>query len=67
MKLKHKGYVLNLFGHYLPIPITFLIGAGNAEEIPIDDNTFDMCVDITHRWWGKIYEYKGRFKVNIDS
>ena len=63
VKLKHKGYVLCFFGCFIPLPITFLLGEGNAEETAVDDNTFDMFVTITHPWWGVIYEYKGRFKV----
>lgn len=63
VKLKHKGYVLTLFGHFIPVPLTFLLGAGNAEETAVDDNSFDMHVEITHPWWGKIYEYKGRFNI----
>lgn len=63
VKLKHKGYVLYAFGHFIPLPLTFLIGAGNAEETPIDDDRFDMFVTITHPWWGKVYEYMGRFEV----
>lgn len=63
VKLKHKGYVLKLFGHFIPVPLTALIGEGNAVEKAIDDNTFDMQTDITHPWWGKIYEYKGRFQL----
>lgn len=63
VKLKHEGYIIHLFGRSIPLPLTFLMGEGNAEEVAIDDNTFDMVVTITHPWWGKIYEYKGRFKV----
>lgn len=63
VKLKHKGYILNIFGHFIPLPITFLIGEGYAEELAIDENTFAMFVHITHPWWGKIYEYKGSFSV----
>ena len=63
VKLKHKGYVVALFGHFIPLPITMLLGRGDAEEFPVDDNTFDMEVAITHPWWGKIYGYKGRFEV----
>jgi len=61
--LQHKGYALHLFGHFIAMPLTFIMGEGYAEEIAIDDNTFDMITHITHPWWGKIYEYKGRFKV----
>ncbi len=61
--LSHVGYALNLFGHFIPMPLTIFLGAGYAEERPVDDNTFDMATHITHPWWGKIYEYKGRFEV----
>lgn len=61
--LSHKGYALQLFGHLIPLPLTILMGAGYAEEHPVDDDTFDMLTHITHPWWGKIYEYKGRFEI----
>jgi len=63
VKLKHVGYVLHLFGYFIPLPLTFLIGEGNAEETAIDDNFFDMIVRVTHPWWGLVYEYKGRFEL----
>ena len=61
--LDHDGYALNLFGYFIPLPLTFLLGKGYAEEHPIDCNTFSMITHITHPLWGKIYEYKGTFKV----
>lgn len=61
--LAHKGYVLQLFGHLIPIPLTMFMGAGNAVEYPVDERTFDMEVSITHSWWGEMYGYKGRFEV----
>ena len=61
--LKHSGYALHLFGRFIPVPLTLLMGRGYAEEIAVDENTFDMITHITHPWWGKIYEYKGRFEV----
>lgn len=61
--LEHNGYALRLFGHFIPVPLTLLMGKGYAEETAIDENTFDMITHITHPWWGKVYEYKGRFKV----
>ena len=61
--LEHKGYVFKLFGHLLPLPLTPILGIGYATEYPVDDNTFDMEMTITHPWWGKIYGYNGRFKV----
>ncbi|MGH1377733.1 MAG: DUF4166 domain-containing protein [Alphaproteobacteria bacterium] len=61
--LSHKGYAIQIFGHIIPLPLTMIMGAGNAVEYPVDDNTFDMEVSITHPWWGNIYGYKGRFEV----
>jgi predicted DCC family thiol-disulfide oxidoreductase YuxK len=63
VKLNHKGYALHLAGHFIPMPLTLLLGAGNAEEMAIDDNNFEMRVEITHPWWGSIYQYKGLFTV----
>jgi predicted DCC family thiol-disulfide oxidoreductase YuxK len=61
--LQHRGYAVCLAGLYIPVPLTLIMGKGYAEEIPIDDETFDMITHITHPWWGRIYEYKGRFKM----
>lgn len=61
--LQHRGYTMCAFGHFIPVPLTLLMGKGYAEEIPVDEETFDMMTHITHPWWGKIYEYKGRFKM----
>jgi len=61
--LAHRGYILQFFGHLIPLPLTVLLGSGNAVEYPVDDNTFDMEVNITHPWWGEMYGYKGRFEV----
>lgn len=65
--LRHRGYALHVFGRFIPLPLTFLMGNGYAEEIAIDDNTFDMVTHITHGLWGKIYEYKGRFTVTKEA
>jgi Domain of unknown function (DUF4166) len=67
VKLKHKGYVLKLLGHFIPIPLTMLMGEGNAVERAVDENFFDMEVEITHPWWGKIYGYKGRFEMRKNA
>jgi hypothetical protein len=61
--MRHKGYAIKIGRFYLPLPLAFLIGEGYAEEIAVDDNHFDMCMHLAHPKWGKIYEYKGRFKV----
>lgn len=61
--LHHRGYALRVFGRFIPLPLTPLMGAGYAEEVAVDDNTFRMMTHITHPWWGKVYEYKGQFEV----
>jgi len=61
--LKHKGYTMKLFGRYIPLPLTTILGEGYAEEVAVDDETFSMFVEIRHPWWGKIYEYKGQFRI----
>lgn len=61
--LRHRGYALNIFGHYVPLPITSLIGRGDASEVAVDDDHFDMNVEITHPLLGVVYSYAGRFKV----
>lgn len=65
--LSHKGYGLNLFGFILPVPLGILMGKGYAEEIPVDDDTFDMMTSLTHPIFGKIYEYRGRFRIVKDA
>ena len=61
--LSHRGYAIKFFNWFLPLPFTLLLGKSYAEERAVDDNTFDMLTHITHPWWGKIYQYKGRFEV----
>ena len=61
--LTHKNYVLNFFGHPLPLPLSLLMGRGYAEETPIDEETFSMKMEIRHPLWGKVYGYSGTFRV----
>ncbi len=61
--LRHKSYSLRVLDFNIPLPITWLVGRADADEIPVSDNTFAMCATITHPLFGKIYEYKGQFKV----
>ena len=61
--MRHKGYALYFFGRLLPLPVTLLFGRGDAQEVVVDDNHFDMKVEITHFIFGVIYSYAGRFKV----
>jgi predicted DCC family thiol-disulfide oxidoreductase YuxK len=61
--LAHRGYVLNLFGLLLPLPLGLLMGKGYAEEIPVNDNEFSMMTEIRHPLWGKVYGYSGTFRI----
>lgn len=65
--LKHKGYALKLFGHFIPLPITALLGRGDAEEIPLDERSFAMKVVISHPLFGHIYSYGGHFTLKEGS
>lgn len=61
--LSHRGYSWSIFGKLIPVPLTFLLGEGYAEEVAIDNDNFEMITHITHPLWGKIYQYNGRFKI----
>ncbi|PIR38116.1 MAG: hypothetical protein COV35_07705 [Alphaproteobacteria bacterium CG11_big_fil_rev_8_21_14_0_20_39_49] len=61
--LAHKGYVWKIFNINIPVPIGLLLGSGYAEEEALSDNSFKMKMVITHMLFGKMYEYKGTFKV----
>jgi predicted DCC family thiol-disulfide oxidoreductase YuxK len=61
--LRHQGYAVKILGHFISLPLTSLLGRGDAEEVPVADNAFAMCATITHPLLGKIYEYKGTFTV----
>ncbi len=61
--LRHKRYVVRLFGWLVRLPLELLIGSSNAVEEALDDNTFGMQMDIRHALFGKVYSYSGVFKV----
>jgi len=65
--LSHRGYVWNIFGILLPLPLGLLMGKGYAEETPLDVDTFSMRMEIRHPLWGKIYGYSGLFKITQDA
>jgi hypothetical protein len=44
--------------------VTWILGAGYAEEYALDAERFSMFTHITHPWWGKVYEYKGVFQLS---
>lgn len=61
--LKHRGYNLFLFGKFISLPLTLLFGEGYAEEEALSEDEFAMKMTIKHFLFGKIYEYRGRFKI----
>ena len=61
--LSHEAYYLKIFGKIIRVPIEFLCGRANAYEIAINDDEFEMYMDIRHWLFGKLYEYSGRFKM----
>lgn len=61
--LRHKGYSFKLLGKAVMLPVTWLVGKGEADEIPLDDNCFAMRAAIIHPLLGMLYEYKGQFEV----
>lgn len=64
--MRHKGFAAHVMGRTFPVPLAWLLGEGHAEEIAVDDDTFDMFMHLTHPRFGKIYEYKGRFRMVRD-
>ena len=65
--LAHRGYVLDLFGLLVPLPLGLILGKGYAEEIPLNDNEFSMMTEIRHPLWGKVYGYSGTFRVTKEA
>ena len=65
--LSHRGFGIRILGYILPLPITVLVGKGEAEEIALSDDAFAMQATLTHSLWGKLYEYKGRFAFREQS
>lgn len=61
--LIHDGYGLFWFNRLFSLPITWLVGRGDAEEVALDDDRFAMKVAITHPLFGEMYSYSGTFTV----
>lgn len=64
--MRHRGYAGHFMGRFFPVKLAWLLGEGYAEEVAVDDETFDMVMHMTHPRWGRIYEYKGRFRMVRD-
>ena len=61
--LQHRGYVWRVGRFLVPVPLTWIIGKGAAEEEALTDDTFKMWMTITHPVFGESYRYEGNFRV----
>ena len=61
--LAHRGYVWRLMGRLIPIPLSWIMGRGYAEEIPRDENQFDMWTHARHFLFGETFAYRGSFTI----
>lgn len=61
--MQHQSYVLKIFGLAIPLPLSFIIGKGHAEEVLIDDNSYRVTMTITHPLFGELYRYSGDFSL----
>lgn len=63
VSLKHNGYAIKLGRFIINLPLNWLFGKTNAQETPLDNDSFAMYVSITHRFWGELYRYQGIFTL----
>ncbi len=61
--LSHRGYVWRFLDVHIPIPLFLIIGRGEAEEVPIEENEFEMWAHARHPWFGNCFAYAGLFKA----
>ena len=65
--MSHHGYVFRFFNIWIPMPIGLLLGKCHVVERQISEDTFSMEMSLNHFLFGKIYEYKGIFKITEDT
>lgn len=61
--LRHQGYVLKCFKWYIPLPVEWIIGRCDAQELALSDTQFRMKMQFMHPWFGEIYAYFGDFTL----
>jgi hypothetical protein len=61
--MQHHGYVWKLFGKFIPLPLSLLMGKCYAEEEALSENSFRMMMRLTHPLFGNIFEYNGEFTL----
>ncbi|WP_020592549.1 DUF4166 domain-containing protein [Kiloniella laminariae] len=63
ISLRHQGYVWRVLGQLIPIPLSFLIGRGHAEEFALDESSFRMWTHARHPLFGVTFGYAGEFRI----
>ncbi len=61
--LSHRGYVWRILNLSISIPLSLLIGPGEAEEAPLSQDEFEMWTHSRHPWFGTCFAYSGRFRI----
>ena len=53
-------------GLRVPLPLHLLLGRAYVEERPVpnDAGAFTMQMRIRHPWWGDVFRYSGRFRLD---
>ncbi|MFT4268438.1 MAG: DUF4166 domain-containing protein [Xenophilus sp.] len=53
-------------GLRMPLPLHLLLGRAYVEERPVpgDADAFTMRMHIRHPWWGDVFRYSGRFRLD---
>lgn len=63
VSLRHNGYFWKILGFLVPMPFALLFGKAYGEEIATSENEFKMKAGAKHFLFGKMFEYKGHFKL----
>lgn len=61
--LKHKSYIWKIGKFTIPLPLNLILGTNYCEEITISDDEFYMDLQMRHKIFGLMFQYKGTFKV----
>lgn len=61
--LAHRGYVWRFMDRLIPIPLSWIMGRGHAEEIPRNEQQFDMWTHARHFLFGETFAYSGSFTI----
>ncbi len=67
IEISHKGYAIKFGKYIIPFPVTWLFGRGDAQEIPLSEDSFAMWVSISHSIFGEMYRYEGEFKLEAHT